>query len=198
MPVFGLMQGTMPILSYNYGANEKKRFNDTFKLALYIALGVMVIGTLLFQICPEALMSIFESKQVAEGQTPEQLAEQNAIFVKEGAYAFRCISIAFIPAAFSILIINMLQSINCPISSLLMSLSRQMLFLIPSALLFNYLWQMNGIWFCYPFAEILAVLVYLPFALRDYRRQFNYKAEQYATHTLGGEAADGTPQNNSN
>lgn len=196
MPVFGLMQGTMPILSYNYGANEKKRFNDTFKLALYIALGVMVIGTLLFQICPEALMSIFESKQVAEGQTPEQLAEQNAIFVKEGAYAFRCISIAFIPAAFSILIINMLQSINCPISSLLMSLSRQMLFLIPSALLFNYLWQMNGIWFCYPFAEILAVLVYLPFALRDYRRQFKYKAEQYATHTLGGEAADGTPQNN--
>ncbi len=198
MPVFGLMQGTMPILSYNYGANEKKRFNDTFKLALYIALGVMVIGTLLFQICPEALMSIFESKQVAEGQTPEQLAEQNAIFVKEGAYAFRCISIAFIPAAFSILIINMLQSINCPISSLLMSLSRQMLFLIPSALLFNYLWQMNGIWFCYPFAEILAVLVYLPFALRDYRRQFKYKAEQYATHTLGSEAADGTPQNNSN
>lgn len=198
MPVFGLMQGTMPILSYNYGANEKKRFNDTFKLALYIALGVMVIGTLLFQICPEALMSIFESKQVAEGQTPEQLAEQNAIFVKEGAYAFRCISIAFIPAAFSILIINMLQSINCPISSLLMSLSRQMLFLIPSALLFNYLWQMNGIWFCYPFAETLAVLVYLPFALRDYRRQFKYKAEQYATHTLGGEAADGTPQNNSN
>ena len=196
MPVFGLMQGTMPILSYNYGANEKKRFNDTFKLALYIALGVMVIGTLLFQICPEALMSIFESKQVAEGQTPEQLAEQNAIFVKEGAYAFRCISIAFIPAAFSILIINMLQSINCPISSLLMSLSRQMLFLIPSALLFNYLWQMNGIWFCYPFAEILAVLVYLPFALRDYRRQFKYKAEQYAIHTLGGEAADGTPQNN--
>lgn len=196
MPVFGLMQGTMPILSYNYGANEKKRFNDTFKLALYIALGVMVIGTLLFQICPEALMSIFESKQVAEGQTPEQLAEQNAIFVKEGAYAFRCISIAFIPAAFSILIINMLQSINCPISSLLMSLSRQMLFLIPSALLFNYLWQMNGIWFCYPFAEILAVLVYLPFALRDYRRQFKYKAEQYATHTLGGEEADGTPQNN--
>ena len=79
-----------------------------------------------------------------------------------------------------------------------MSLSRQMLFLIPSALLFNYLWQMNGIWFCYPFAEILAVLVYLPFALRDYRRQFKYKAEQYATHTLGSEAADGTPQNNSN
>lgn len=190
MPVFGLMQGTMPILSYNYGANEKKRFNDTFKLALYIALGVMVVGTLLFQLCPEALMSIFESKQVAEGQTPEQLAQQNAVFVKEGAYAFRCISIAFIPAAFSILLINMLQSINCPISSLLMSLSRQLIFLIPSAILFNYLWKMNGIWFCYPFAEILAVLIYLPFALRDYRKQFKYKAEQYANHQLGDVVAE--------
>lgn len=185
MPVFGLMQGTMPILSYNYGANEKKRFNDTFKLALFIALGVMVVGTLLFQLCPEALMSIFKSKQVAEGQTPDQLAQQNAQFVKEGAYAFRCISISFIPAAFSILIINMLQSINCPVSSLLMSLSRQLIFLIPSALLFNYLWNIKGIWFCYPFAEILAVLVYLPFSIRDYKKQFKYKAQQYEQHLLG-------------
>ncbi len=55
MPVFGLMQGTMPILSYNYGANEKKRFNSTFKLALFIALGVMAVGTLLFQLCPDRI-----------------------------------------------------------------------------------------------------------------------------------------------
>ncbi len=190
MPVFGLMQGTMPILSYNYGANEKKRFNDTLKLALFIALGVMAVGTLLFQLCPELLMSIFKSKPSADA-TAEQLAEleaKNAVFVTEGAYAFRCISIAFIPAAFSVLIINMLQSINCPVSSLLMSLSRQLIFLIPSAILFNYLWQMNGIWFCYPFAEILAVIVYSPFALRDYKKQFKYKAQQYEQHLLGDTA----------
>lgn len=185
MPVFGLMQGTMPILSYNYGANSKKRFNDTFKLALCIALGVLAFGTLLFQVFPETLMSIFESKMVAEGQTPEQLAAQNAAFVKDGAYAFRAISIAFIPAAFSILVINMLQSINCSLSSLLMSLSRQLLFLIPSAILFNHLWKMDGIWFAYPVAEVLALIVYLPFALRDYRRQFAYKAKQYENHLLG-------------
>lgn len=184
MPVFGLMQGAMPIMSYNYGANEKKRFNDTFKLSLYIALGVMAVGTLLFQLCPEALMSIFKSNTPGANQTAEDLAVQNALFVKKGAYAFRCISIAFIPAAFSILIINMLQSINCPISSLLMSLSRQLIFLIPSAILFNYLWKMDGIWFCYPFAEILALLVYAAFAVRDYKKQFRYKAEQYANHLL--------------
>ncbi|MCH5152498.1 MAG: polysaccharide biosynthesis C-terminal domain-containing protein [Clostridiales bacterium] len=179
MPIFGLMQGAMPILSYNYGANQKKRFNDTFKLGLFIALGVMVVGTLLFQIFPEALMTIFKSNQVAEGQTAEQLAQANQQLIQEGAYAFRAISIAFIPAAFSILIINMLQSINCAVSSLLMSLSRQLLFLIPSALLFNYLWQQSGIWYCYPFAEVLSVLIYLPFAIRDYRRQFAYKEKQY-------------------
>ena len=174
MPIFGLMQGAMPILSYNYGANQRKRFKDTFKLALYIALGVMVVGTLLFQICPEALMSIFKSEGVSDGR-----------LIEEGAYAFRAISIAFIPAAFSVLIINMLQSINCPISSLLMSLSRQLIFLIPSALLFNFLWGQNGIWFCYPVAEILSVLVYLPFAIRDYRKQFAYKEKQYLERELG-------------
>ena len=137
----------------------------------------MAVGTLLFQLCPDALMSIFKSNMPAEGQTMEELAEQNAVFVRDGAYAFRCISIAFIPAAFSILIINMLQSINCPVSSLLMSLSRQLLFLIPAALLFNYLWQLKGIWFCYPVAEILSVAVYLPFAVRDYRKQFKYKSQ---------------------
>lgn len=182
MPIFGLMQGAMPILSYNYGANEKKRFNDTFKLGLYIALGVMVVGLLLFQIFPEALMSIFKSNVGMEGQDVEAA---NAQLVKDGAVAFRAISIGFIPAAFSILIINMLQSINCPVSSLLMSLSRQLLFLIPSAILFNYLWQQSGIWFCYPFAEILSVIVYLPFAIRDYKRQFAYKAKQYSEHLLG-------------
>lgn len=184
MPIFGLMQGAMPILSYNYGANQKKRFNDTFKLGLCIALGVMVVGTLLFQIFPEALMTIFKSNQVSEGQTPAQLQEANQVLIKEGAYAFRAISIAFIPAAFSILLINMLQSINCALSSLLMSLSRQLLFLIPSALLFNYLWQLSGIWFCYPFAEVLSVLVYLPFAVRDYKRQFAYKERQYRENLL--------------
>ncbi len=180
MPVFGLMQGAMPILSYNYGANEKKRFNDTFKLSLYIALGVLSVGLLLFQIFPEALMSIFKSNALSPGQTQEELDAANALLVQQGAYAFRAISIAFIPAAFSILIINMLQSINCPVSSLLMSLSRQLLFLIPSALLFNYLWQQNGIWYCYPVAEVLSIIVYLPFAIHDYRKQFRYKAQQYA------------------
>lgn len=188
MPVFGLMQGTMPILSYNYGANSKERFNETFKKALLIALGVMGVGLVLFQAFPEALMSIFESQIPAEGQTMEELLAQNELFVKSGAYAFRVISIAFIPAAFSILLINMLQSINSPISSLLMSLCRQLVFLIPSAFLFDYLWQTSGIWFCYPFAEICALLVFFPFARKAYHKQFAYKQAQYDKKLVGVDA----------
>jgi putative MATE family efflux protein len=194
MPVFGLMQGTMPILSYNYGANMKLRFNQTFKKALTIALCVMCVGLALFQLMPETLMSIFESQIPAEGQTMEELMAQNALFVQSGAYAFRVISIAFIPAAFSILVINMLQSINSPISSLLMSLCRQLVFLIPSAFLFDYLWQTNGIWFCYPFAEICALLVFAPFALKAYRKQFAYKQAQYDNNLVGVSAQDATTQ----
>ena len=123
--VFGLMQGTMPILSYNYGANEKKRFNSTFKLALFIALGVMAVGTLLFQCVPICSYQCLKSKPAPDATEQEiaKILADNEALVKDGAYAFRCISIAFVPAAFSILLINMLQSINCPISSLLMSLS---------------------------------------------------------------------------
>ena len=178
----------MPILSYNYGANQKKRFNQTFKLALSIALGVMCVGTVLFQAMPQTLMSIFESQIPADGQTMEELLAQNALFVKSGAYAFRVISIAFIPAAFSILVINMLQSINSPISSLLMSLCRQLIFLIPSAFLFDHLWQTQGIWYCYPFAEICALIMFAPFAIRAYRKQFAYKQSQYDNHLVGVDA----------
>ena len=194
MPVFGLMQGTMPILSYNYGANQKQRFNETFIKALTIALCVMGVGTILFHGMPETLMSIFESKIPAEGQTMEELLAQNKLFVESGAYAFRVISIAFIPAAFSILLINMLQSINSPISSLLMSLCRQLIFLIPSAFLFDHLWQTQGIWYCYPFAEIFALLAFAPFVVRAYRKQFAYKQSQYDQNLVGVDAQPQEPQ----
>ncbi|MDE7454318.1 MAG: hypothetical protein K2M64_00620, partial [Clostridia bacterium] len=59
-----------------------------------------------------------------------------------------------------------------------------------SALLFNYLWQMDGIWFCYPFAEILSIVIFLPLSWRDYKRQFKYKAEQYEHHLLGNLQAE--------
>ena len=164
MPVFGLMQGTMPILSYNYGANLKTRFNQAFKNALVISLSIMVVGTVLFQTIPHYIMGI--------------LTQSEAI-IADGAVAFRIISIAFVPAAFAIVIINMLQSINKPISSLLMSLCRQLIFLIPSAFILYHYFGQNGIWFCYVIAEILNVLIFAPISYSAYKKQFKRKQAQY-------------------
>ncbi len=163
MPIFGLMQGAMPILSYNYGANEKKRFDHTFRLSLYVSLAIMVVGTVLFQTIPQYIM---------------QILTQDKPIIDDGVYAFRIISISFVPAALSIVLINMLQSINRGIASLLMSLSRQLIILLPVAYLFNYLWGLTGIWFCYPIAEIVSVVAFIPVVVRDYRRQFEYKKRE--------------------
>ena len=164
MPVFGLMQGTMPILSYNYGANLKQRFNQAFKQALTISLTIMVVGTVLFQAVPDLIISILTKEPT---------------LIADTAIAFRVISIAFIPAAFAIVIINMLQSINKPVLSLLMSLCRQLIFLIPSAFILYHYFGQNGIWFCYVIAEILNVLIFAPVSFGAYKKQFERKQAQY-------------------
>lgn len=164
MPVFGLMQGTMPILSYNYGANLKQRFNQAFNQALIISVSIMVAGTILFQALPEQIMGILtESQQLIE----------------DGAVAFRIISIAFIPAAFAIVVINMLQSINKPMLSLFMSLCRQLIFLIPSAFILYHYFGQNGIWFCYVIAEVFNVIIFVPISFGARKKQFIRKQAQY-------------------
>ena len=71
-----------------------------------------------------------------------------------------------------------------------MSLSRQLLFLIPAAFLLNHLWQLKGIWFCYPFAEIVAVLLFLFVAIKDYKKQFERKQKQYEEGAFQAENAE--------
>lgn len=164
MPVFGLMQGAMPIMSYNYGANLKKRFNKTVIISFTVALCVMVIGTVLFLSIPEQIMGMFAS-------SPEIIAD--------GAHAFRIICISFIPAALSIIIINVLQSINRPFLSLFMSLCRQLIILLPSAFILFYFFGQDGIWLCYPIAEIVSVLAFIYVAIKAYKKQFAYKQAQY-------------------
>lgn len=164
MPTFGLMQGAMPIMSYNYGANLKKRFNSTFKWAFTISLAILTLGMILFLTVPEYIMRIMTS---------------NPSVISDGAYAFRVICIAFMPAAFSVTAINALQAVNRPVSSLLFSLCRQLLFLIPFAILLNNLYGLKGVWFAYPIAEIGAALIFLPVTVYSYKKQFAYKQRQY-------------------
>lgn len=164
MPIFGLMQGCMPIMSYNYGANAKDRFYKALKIVVITTLSITAVGMVLFLTIPQHILSI--------------LTKDPTILV-EGAYAFRVICLAFLPAGLAIILINVLQAVNQPISSLLLSLSRQLLILLPMAYLLFHLGGQAAIWYCYPIAEVLAIAIFFPIALVRIKKQFAHKQLQY-------------------
>ena len=171
MPVFGLTQGTMPILSYNYGANLRQRYNRCFKLSLITTLCFMLFGLLLFQVFPQQIATIFSLNAGAKADT---------------VMTFKILRISFLPAAFSIMTITLLQSLNAGFYSMSMSLLRQLVFVIPFAFLFNFLWGFKGIFYCFPTAEILTLLIFLPIASNKYKRSFK-KREQLELLKQGAE-----------
>jgi len=169
LPTFGLVQGATPIMSYSYGANLKRRFNDCFIRALITAMCFMLVGFTLFQSGTEFIAKIFVSDPVV---------------IAETKFAFKSISWAFIFAGFSIMTITVLQSLNVGIYAMLMSLLRQLGFIIPLAYLFNSINGLSTIFWCYPTAEILTLAIFLPIAFVKYKKIFAQRAllaEQNAT-----------------
>lgn len=150
MPIFGLTQGAMPIMGYNFGAKLKHRFLKTVQLSLIVSLSVMTFGLLLFQ---------FGSKSIANAF---QLGDTTPLAVQ----AFRTISICFIPAAISIIISSMFQAIGHGYKSMLMSLLRQAVILIPCALLLKLITHSDqAVWWSYPISETLCCLIFVVVAL---------------------------------
>jgi putative MATE family efflux protein len=158
MPVFGLTQGAMPIMGYNFGANMKKRFYHTFYLSLTVATIIMAAGLLVFQIFTHNLLSVFG---------------QNSAM---GVHALRVISLCFIPAAFGIIVSTMFQSIGHGFKSLLMTLLRQLVLLLPSAYILGRLLGLDAVWFCYPIAEIVCFIIFTPIGLRVIKNEFLRKS----------------------
>jgi putative MATE family efflux protein len=154
MPVFGLTQGSMPILGYNFGANNKKRFYHTFYLSLSVAIFIMAVGLFIFQVFPASLLSVF-------GQNSDM-----------GIHALRVISLSFIPAAFGIIVATMFQSIGHGFKSLIMSLLRQLALILPCAVIFAKLFGLNGVWYCYPIAEIVCFLIFTPIGFKVIKNEF--------------------------
>ncbi len=154
MPVFGLTQGAMPIMGYNFGANKKKRFYQTFKLSLIVSSIIMLIGLFIFQVFPDKLLSVF-------GQNSEM-----------GVYALRVISLCFIFAAFGIVVSTMFQAIGHGFKSLTMSLLRQLVIILPCAFIFGKIFGLNGVWFCYPVAEIVCFLIFTPIGFKAIKSEF--------------------------
>ena len=142
MPVFGLNQGAMPIMGYNYGARDKKRLMDTYKEGLKLALIVMGLGLLLFQLLPGELLEMFDA-------SPEML--------RIGVPALRIISLCFLPAAFGIISSTMFQATGHGMLSLFASLLRQLVGILPLAYILIRLGGVTLSWASFPLAEIIGL-----------------------------------------
>ena len=160
MPVYGFNQGALPILSYTYGAQNKKRYMETARLYLLSALTFMAIGTVLFITVPELMLSFFEMD-----------AQLQSIAV----VTLRIIALSFIPAAISIVISTIFQSFGKGTTSMIQSILRQLVILIPVAYLLASFGNLDLVWYCYPIAEIAVVMIYVPLVIKTYHKAFERK-----------------------
>lgn len=143
MPVFGLNNGMIPIIAYNLGAKQKKRMFDTIKLAMIYATGMMIIGVIFFETIPQTLLGFFNASEA---------------IIKIGTPALRIIAIHFIFAGFSIVCSATFQAVGKGTYSLLTSLIRQLLVLLPCAYVLSLTGNLDLIWLCFPIAEIFSAV----------------------------------------
>ena len=142
MPVFGLSQGTSPIIGYNFGARNKKRMYQALKLSLVVAVVIMTLGLLLFQFGSWFLLKMFEADE---------------LMLTLGVPAFRIISLCFIPAAIGITFSTLFQAVGKGVRSMLLSIMRQLVILVPSAFLLSQI-DLKYMWYAFPIAEVFALV----------------------------------------
>ena len=143
MPVFGLNNGLIPIIGYNYGARKKERIYRTIRYGVLYASCFTVLGLICFQLFPGLLLGIFNP-------SPTMLAI--------GVPALRRISISFLFAGFCIIAGSVCQALDKSLYSLFVSILRQVVALIPSAWLLAQTGNVDNVWWCFPIAEIVSLI----------------------------------------
>ena len=148
MPIFGMNNGLVPIIAYNYGAGHRERIYEVIKLAYKVALIVMSAGFIIFQVFPAQLMGFFDP---------------SAELLSIGVVALRIISVSFIFAAVSIISSGIFQSLGNGLLSMIVNLVRQLIFIVPLAYLFSKTGVLAYVWLAYPIAELMAMLIAIAF-----------------------------------
>jgi len=162
MPVFGLNNGLIPIVAYNYGARKKKRITGAIKYAMIYSVSIMIVGTIIMQIFPAQLLKLFD-------------ASDNMLSI--GVTALRIISTHFFFAGFDIIIISSLQALGRGLSSMLVSFTRQLVVLLPVAYLLSLTGKLDAIWWAFPIAEIFSIMASLFFLRRAYNAEIKPMAD---------------------
>lgn len=160
MPVLGLNQGVLPIMGFNYGARNRKRFMETFRKGFLIAFLIMAVGLLIFQLFPQQLLAIFNAQGSQE-------------MYDIGIPALRIISICFLPAAFGIMTSSVFQSSGHGFLSLWGSLLRQLVGILPLAWILARVGGLTLVWWAFPLAEVIGMLYFAMALKRLYRREIS-------------------------
>lgn len=148
MPVFGLNNGMVPIIAYNYGAQKPERIHKTIRLGMVYAVAIMLVGLLVFQLIPKELLLMFDASDA---------------MLEIGAPALRIMSLAFVFAGIGIVSGSSCQAFGYSVYSMLISIARQIVVLIPAAYLLSLTGVLRSIWFAFPIAEIFSLILSLFF-----------------------------------
>lgn len=153
MPIFGLSSGMVPIIAYNYGARKRKRVTETIWKGTFIASVIMVLGTLAFNFFPRELLSLFSATEE---------------MYRIGIPALKMISLCFVPAAISIGLGSSFQATGYGVGTMIVSICRQLMVLIPVAYILSIFLGINGVWLSFIVAEIIGLVVSIAIYLRVY------------------------------
>ena len=156
MPIFGLNNGMVPIISYNYGAARPQRVWKTIRLSNITAMVIMVVGFTIFQLFPSTLLELFDASET---------------MLAIGVPALRIISISFLLAGFCIISSSTFQALGHGVLSLIVSLVRQLVVLLPVAWLLSLSGELSLVWWAFPFAELFSLTLCIFFHRYVYRRE---------------------------
>ena len=151
MPIFGLNNGLIPVLAYNYGAHSKDRIREAVRFSMKLALSIMVIGTIVFWSIPKFLLGFFDASDY---------------MLTLGVPALRIISLSFPVASLCIAMGSMFQAFSKSKYSLIVSVGRQLVVLIPVAWLLAQTGEVQNVWWAFPVAEVMSLALSVYF----YRR----------------------------
>lgn len=168
MPIFGMNNGLVPILAYNFGAGHKERFLKAVKLGIMYAVIAMLIGLVIFNVIPEQLLLLFDASEM---------------MIEIGVPALRTISISYLFAGFCIICGTVFQALGRAVYSMVVSIARQLVVLLPAAYLLSLAGNVKYVWWAFPIAEIMSLMMTVFFMFRINRQIISHIGESAAVKT---------------
>ena len=159
MPIFGINNGMVPIVAYNYGARNKARVLATIKYAAMYAIGIMFLGVVLFETIPGTLLRFYDA-------SPDMLAI--------GIPALRIIATHFLIAGACIMMSSSFQALGNGVYSMIVSILRQLVALLPAAYLLSLSGNLNMVWWAFPIAEVVSLLTCIFFMRKIIREKLDF------------------------